>query len=125
MSIAPVPRPVAAATYGFVRFIGGGLAPYAAGKLVEHYNTHVPFILGAVTVVAAPWCSAPSTALTAADAEETQPGPRTSATTPKPPSSRSPGLAGGGHPRRGGTTRGPHPQHPDAVMNHLPQHRPP
>jgi ACDE family multidrug resistance protein len=27
MSIAPVPRPVAAATYGFVRFIGGGLAP--------------------------------------------------------------------------------------------------
>jgi len=43
MSIAPVERPVAAATYGFVRFIGGGLAPYAAGKLVEHYNAHVPF----------------------------------------------------------------------------------
>jgi MFS family permease len=53
MSIAPVPRPVASATYGFVRFIGGGLAPYAAGKLVEHFNTHVPFILGAVTVAAA------------------------------------------------------------------------
>ncbi|MFJ9028287.1 MFS transporter [Streptomyces sp. NPDC102274] len=52
MSIAPVPRPVAAATYGFVRFIGGGLAPFAAGKLVEHYNTHVPFILGAVAVLA-------------------------------------------------------------------------
>jgi MFS family permease len=53
MSIAPVPRPVASATYGFVRFIGGGLAPYAAGKLVEHYNEHVPFILGAITVIAA------------------------------------------------------------------------
>ncbi|QPP06843.1 MFS transporter [Streptomyces bathyalis] len=52
MSIAPVPRPVASATYGFVRFIGGGLAPFAAGKLVEHYNAHVPFILGAVSVTA-------------------------------------------------------------------------
>ncbi len=50
MSIAPVPRPVASATYGFVRFIGGGLAPFAAGKLVEHYSAHVPFILGAVSV---------------------------------------------------------------------------
>jgi ACDE family multidrug resistance protein len=45
MSIAPVPRPVASATYGFVRFIGGGLAPFVAGKLVEHYNAHVPFVL--------------------------------------------------------------------------------
>lgn len=52
MSIAPVPRPVASATYGFVRFIGGGLAPFAAGKLVEHYDAHVPFILGAVAVTA-------------------------------------------------------------------------
>ncbi len=52
MSIAPVPRPVASATYGFVRFIGGGLAPFAAGKLAEHYNVHVPFLLGAVAVVA-------------------------------------------------------------------------
>jgi ACDE family multidrug resistance protein len=51
MSIAPVPRPVASATYGFVRFIGGGLAPFAAGKLVEHYNAHVPFLIGAVAAV--------------------------------------------------------------------------
>src|SRR3978361_1366286 len=36
MSIAPVERPVASATYGFVRFIGGGLAPFAPGKLAEH-----------------------------------------------------------------------------------------
>jgi MFS transporter, ACDE family, multidrug resistance protein len=53
MSIAPVERPVASATYGFVRFIGGGLAPFAAGKLVEHYNANVPFLLGAGTVLAA------------------------------------------------------------------------
>jgi MFS transporter, ACDE family, multidrug resistance protein len=52
MSIAPVPRPVASATYGFVRFIGGGLAPYAAGRLVERFNAHVPFVLGAVSVAA-------------------------------------------------------------------------
>src|SRR5215470_6770659 len=52
MSIAPVPRPVASASYGFVRFIGGGLAPFVAGKLVEHYNTHVPFVLAAVAVAA-------------------------------------------------------------------------
>ena len=53
MSIAPVERPVASATYGFVRFIGGGLAPFAAAKLVEHSNTHVPFLTGTATVLAA------------------------------------------------------------------------
>jgi MFS transporter, ACDE family, multidrug resistance protein len=76
MSIAPVPRAVASATYGFVRFIGGGLAPYAAGRLVEHYNAHVPFIIGAVTVaVAAVVLSTVHGALDAADAEELHPGP--------------------------------------------------
>ncbi len=52
MSIAPVPRPVASATYGFVRFIGGGLAPFVAGKLVEAFNVHIPFLLGAVAIAA-------------------------------------------------------------------------
>ncbi|TDD79370.1 MFS transporter [Actinomadura darangshiensis] len=47
MMVAPVERPVASAAYGFVRFIGGGLAPYAAGRLVEHTNIHVPFAIGA------------------------------------------------------------------------------
>jgi MFS transporter, ACDE family, multidrug resistance protein len=74
MSIAPVPRPVASATYGFVRFIGGGLAPFAAGKLVEHYNTHVPFLIGAGTVLAAAFVLATvHRPLTAADAESRQP----------------------------------------------------
>ncbi|WP_051944364.1 MFS transporter [Streptacidiphilus rugosus] len=51
MSVSPVERPIASAAYGFVRFIGGGLAPYAAGKLVEHYGVHVPFYLGAGVLV--------------------------------------------------------------------------
>ena len=52
MSVSPVPRNVASATYGFVRFIGGGLAPFAAGLLAEHLGVRVPFLLGAVAVVA-------------------------------------------------------------------------
>jgi MFS transporter, ACDE family, multidrug resistance protein len=52
MTIAPVERPVAAAAYGFVRFIGGGLAPYAAGRLVVALNIHVPFFIAAAAVVA-------------------------------------------------------------------------
>jgi predicted MFS family arabinose efflux permease len=53
MSVAPVERPVASATYGFVRFIGGGLAPFAAAKLVEHFNAHVPFLIGTAAILAA------------------------------------------------------------------------
>ena len=72
MSIAPVERPVASATYGFVRFIGGGLAPFAAGKLVEHYSAHVPFLLGAGTVaLAAVLLATVHRALAAADRGET------------------------------------------------------
>jgi predicted MFS family arabinose efflux permease len=52
MSVSPVPRSVASASYGFVRFIGGGIAPYVAGKLVADYNAHVPFLLAAVIVLA-------------------------------------------------------------------------
>ena len=51
MSVSPVPRNVASAAYGFVRFIGGGLAPYAAGKLVEQFSPHVPFLLAAIVVL--------------------------------------------------------------------------
>jgi MFS transporter, ACDE family, multidrug resistance protein len=51
MTISPVERPVAAAAYGFVRFIGGGLAPFAAGKLVEATNVHVPFFIAAGALI--------------------------------------------------------------------------
>lgn len=53
MIVSPVERPVASAAYGFVRFIGGGLAPFAAGKLVEHYSVHVPFALASGAVLVA------------------------------------------------------------------------
>src|SRR5581483_4185534 len=39
-------KPVASAAYGFVRFIGGGLAPYAAGRMVLAVNIHFPFYIG-------------------------------------------------------------------------------
>ncbi|MEV5410145.1 MFS transporter [Thermopolyspora sp. NPDC052614] len=51
MMVSPVERPVASAAYGFVRFIGGGLAPFAAGKLAEHYNIHVPFLIGGCAIL--------------------------------------------------------------------------
>jgi MFS family permease len=58
MSIAPVERPVASATYGFVRFIGGGLAPFFASKLASYRGEEItdatlPFIIGAGTLIAA------------------------------------------------------------------------
>jgi len=75
MSISPVPRSVASATYGFVRFIGGGLAPFVAGKLVEHFNAHVPFLLGAVVVLGgAALVLTVRRALDAADVDEETPG---------------------------------------------------
>ena len=52
MSVSPVARSVSSAAYGFVRFIGGGLAPYVAGQLVERFNPHVPFLLAALVVLA-------------------------------------------------------------------------
>ena len=51
MTVSPVEKPVASAAYSFVRFIGGGLAPYVAGRLVTAVNIHFPFYLGAVVVV--------------------------------------------------------------------------
>ncbi|GAB6899512.1 MFS transporter [Kineosporia succinea] len=53
MMVSPVERPVASASYGFVRFIGGGLAPYFAGKLAESFNDAIPFYVGAGAVVLA------------------------------------------------------------------------
>src|ERR1700740_3053281 len=53
MLVSPVEKPVASASYGFVRFIGGGLAPYCAARLAAGFNVHVPFYLGAGAVAAA------------------------------------------------------------------------
>jgi predicted MFS family arabinose efflux permease len=50
MGAAPVERPVASAAYSFVRFSGGAVAPYAAGKLGENVSVHAPFWMGAGAV---------------------------------------------------------------------------
>jgi MFS transporter, ACDE family, multidrug resistance protein len=51
MTVSTAERPVASAAYGFIRFIGAGLAPYVAGRLAASANVHVPFYLGAAAIV--------------------------------------------------------------------------
>ena len=51
MTVSPVEKPVASAAYSFVRFIGGGLAPYVAGRLVVAVNIHFPFFIGAGAIL--------------------------------------------------------------------------
>ncbi|MEU8610662.1 MFS transporter, partial [Actinoplanes sp. NPDC048791] len=53
MLVAPVERSVASSAYGFVRFIGGGLAPFVAGKLADRFDLSVPFYLGGVAFLLA------------------------------------------------------------------------
>ncbi len=50
MGAAPVERPVASAAYSFVRFSGGAISPYVAGRLGEDVSVHAPFWMGAGTV---------------------------------------------------------------------------
>jgi MFS family permease len=47
MESAAVPRPIASSAYSFVRFCGGAIAPFIAGKLAEHVSVQAPFYLGA------------------------------------------------------------------------------
>jgi len=51
MNAAPVERSTASAAYSFLRFLGGAIAPYTAGKLAEIYNPSVPFLVGGGFVV--------------------------------------------------------------------------
>jgi ACDE family multidrug resistance protein len=51
MTVSPVEKPVASAAYSFVRFIGGGLAPYAAGRMVIAINIHFPFFIATGAIV--------------------------------------------------------------------------
>ena len=51
MKAAPVERSVASAAYSFVRFSGGAVAPWLAGKLGEELNVHVPFWVAAAAVM--------------------------------------------------------------------------
>ncbi|WP_374049834.1 MFS transporter [Neobacillus sp. PS3-34] len=51
MNAAPVERSTASAAYSFLRFLGGAIAPFLAGKLAEWFNPSVPFIVGALFVL--------------------------------------------------------------------------
>lgn len=51
MNAAPVERATASAAYSFLRFLGGAVAPYTAGKLAEVFNPHVPFLVSGVLVL--------------------------------------------------------------------------
>jgi MFS family permease len=50
MAAAVVERPIASAAYSFVRFTGGAIAPFVAGKLAEHVSAASPMFLGAAMV---------------------------------------------------------------------------
>ncbi|HEU4975793.1 MAG TPA: MFS transporter [Baekduia sp.] len=54
MRVAPdIDRPVASAAYSFVRFGGGALAPWLAGKLSEADGAQLPFFVAAGVVLTA------------------------------------------------------------------------
>lgn len=53
MNASPVERSTASAAYSFLRFLGGALAPFMAGKLAEWFNPHVPFLVGSGFVLLA------------------------------------------------------------------------
>jgi MFS family permease len=58
MANAPVERPVASAAYSFVRFAGGAIAPWLAGRLAEDVAPDAPFWVGAFAVIIAVGCVA-------------------------------------------------------------------
>ena len=44
MKVSPVERPVASSAYSFLRFAGGAIAPFLAGKLAEGVSLQAPFL---------------------------------------------------------------------------------
>ncbi|KRW91031.1 MFS transporter [Alicyclobacillus tengchongensis] len=53
MQAAPVERPTASAAYSFVRFVGGAVAPWLAGKLSDAVGPAMPFYVGCIGVLVA------------------------------------------------------------------------
>jgi predicted MFS family arabinose efflux permease len=53
MHAAPVERPIASSAYSFVRFAGGAVAPWLAGKLAEWVSPDTPFFVAAAAVAVA------------------------------------------------------------------------
>lgn len=53
MLVSPVERSVASSAYGFIRFIGGGLAPFVAGLVANSMGQAYAFALGAIAFLLA------------------------------------------------------------------------
>ncbi len=101
MTVAPVERPVASAAYGFIRFIGAGLAPYVAGRLAAAYNVHLPFYIGAGVVVVGIIILSTGHRLLSASAQQAEP-----ATKAQPATTAQPGQASVSQPATGDTAPG-------------------
>ncbi|MGN6688251.1 MAG: MFS transporter [Actinomycetales bacterium] len=81
MLAAPVERGTASAAYSFVRFSGGAVAPWLAGKLGEEVSPHVPFwVGGGATILAALVLSSGRRVLAHLDDHRRPTGPEQSAT---------------------------------------------
>src|SRR3954470_14745123 len=52
MASARVERPIASSAYSFVRFTGGAIAPFLAGKMAEHISPETPMLVGSAMVAA-------------------------------------------------------------------------
>ncbi|EOI00740.1 major facilitator superfamily transporter [Enterococcus moraviensis ATCC BAA-383] len=51
MEIPTIERSVASSSYSFIRFFGGAIAPFVAGKLAETWNSSVTFYFAALMVL--------------------------------------------------------------------------
>ncbi|HEV3293194.1 MAG TPA: MFS transporter, partial [Streptosporangiaceae bacterium] len=93
MTVAPVERPVASAAYGFIRFIGAGLAPYVAGRLAAAYNVHLPFYIGAGVVVVGIIILSTGHRLLSASAQQAPAAPQAQPASPASTAAGEPGTA--------------------------------
>jgi MFS transporter, ACDE family, multidrug resistance protein len=101
MLVAPVERSVASSSYGFVRFIGGGLAPFVAGKLADVAGLHLPFYVGALAfLLAIPVLASGHRLVAAAEAGGSEPvaGPLEPVGAPAAPGTRPVVVAVGDFP---------------------------
>ncbi|MGI6879460.1 MFS transporter, partial [Microbacterium sp. gxy059] len=73
MLVSPVERSVASSAYGFLRFFGGGLAPFVAGIVAAHHGQGWAFGLGAIAFfIAIPVLASGHRLLAAAERSEAE-----------------------------------------------------
>ena len=57
MKVSPVERPIASSAYSFMRFGGGAIAPWLAGRLAEDAGVDIPYLVGAAALASPSSCS--------------------------------------------------------------------